>query len=655
MGWNDLIGARLGDYLIEAEIARGGMSRVYRARNAVTGGDAAIKVMASSADSSDSRGFSRRFEHEARAVLRLDHPNIVRVFDTDQTDEFVYIAMQLVMGGTYRSRLGKPLSIAEACSMAVQMAQALDHAHRHDIIHRDVKPANMLIDDRDPHHLLLADFGIAKIIGQKGVTKTGTAVGTPEYMAPEQAKGEEIDPRADIYGLACVLYESLAGRPPFVGPTALSICYQHVHTRPAYVRGFNPEVPRALALIIEEALAKNPNDRFPTAAAFAEALHPFIEPTDKVIRRSRPLTTPLSQLDLRESNDDLNLQNHGDRGTPGLLVPPPFMPVNPPGISIPPMGEEPVHPSLDLSQLPDAARVPTQRGDDMTARKTQEMLPMAEPAHPRITHPTPSGPRFKSHPLTHPRPSMPDVAELPTHMTPVSVAVGTPDIADRGTVQTPIAAPALGGDSGRRESRPVRRPSEPLPRPLPHQFSSGSRWRLPTIVVAVLGVALLAFLIISHLSNNNQGNSGSSLTSVGTSQPTTTAATATSVGPTATSVGPTATATINTMAALAIPRATLTNGPDLSCSANLNRTTFPVGSTVYLNICIAAGYGPGHITVTVTGSDGTILKTGSATYDVPNAAATAYYHYAPSLQADTYTVTVTWNGDVAQRLVFIVH
>src|SRR6185437_7776123 len=207
MGWSELIGSDFGDeehqYVIEEEIARGGMSRVFRAREEAADRVVALKVMAlGSEGGGDTRTFTRRFEHEARAVERLDHPNIVRVFATGRTDDFVFIARQLVLGGTYRTRLGKPMSVADACYAMIQMAKALHHAHSHHVIHRDVKPANMLIDDRDPSHLLLADFGIAKIIGQEGVTKTGTAVGTPEYMAPEQAKGEKIDQRADIYGLA---------------------------------------------------------------------------------------------------------------------------------------------------------------------------------------------------------------------------------------------------------------------------------------------------------------------------------------------------------------------------------------------------------------------------------------------------------------------
>ncbi|MGZ6392254.1 MAG: protein kinase domain-containing protein, partial [Ktedonobacterales bacterium] len=147
----------------------------------------------------------------------------------------------------------------------------------HGIIHRDVKPSNMLLDSTNPHYLLLTDFGIAKLQGMRGLTKTGTTIGTPEYMSPEQAEGKEIDPRADVYSLGCVLYEALAGRPPFTGSTPVSVLYQQVHSRPAYIRGFNPDVPRELVRVLEQALAKRPEDRFGTADGLAQALYPFAD------------------------------------------------------------------------------------------------------------------------------------------------------------------------------------------------------------------------------------------------------------------------------------------------------------------------------------------------------------------------------------------
>lgn len=275
MGWNDLIGRQLGSYTIIDELGRGGSSRVYRGRDDDAQRDVAIKVIPN--DAEDRVGFVRRFEREVQAVAQLNHPNIVAVYDRGETDDLVYLVMQCVSGGTLRLRLGRPLPLGAAAALIIQMALALHHAHLHGIIHRDVKPSNMLLDSSNPHYLLLTDFGIAKLQGMRGLTKTGTTIGTPEYMSPEQAEGKEIDPRADVYSLGCVLYEALAGRPPFTGSTPVSVLYQQVHSRPAYIRGFNPDAPREVVRILEQALAKRPEDRFGTADGLAQALYPFAD------------------------------------------------------------------------------------------------------------------------------------------------------------------------------------------------------------------------------------------------------------------------------------------------------------------------------------------------------------------------------------------
>lgn len=640
MGWNELIGAHLGEFIVIGEIARGGMSRVYRASDPLNEREVAIKVMAMGSDNGDPRTFTKRFEHEARAVKRLDHPNIVKVYSTGETDEFVYIVMQLVTGGTYRSRLGKPLTVSEACAMAIQMAQALAHAHRNNVIHRDVKPANILIDDQDPQHLLLADFGIAKIIGQKGVTKTGTAVGTPEYMAPEQAKGEEIDPRADIYGLACVLYEALAGRPPFVGPTALSICYQHVHTRPAYIRGFNPEVPRPLALIIEQALAKNPNDRFVDAASFAEALHPFTEPTGLVVRRSRPNTAPLRDLDLRGTADAIGMGLDGDpapvaQDPLAYLIPASLEPIAP--LSAP----SAVAPMLDLSQLPPEAPLPAIHPDDVTTRQTQEMMPMATPARARHTHPTNPGLRLKSRPLTTPHDperSNPDVAGLSTAMTPIAAA--GPDVASYSTVRSPVAAATPPGTYPPSSDRPMRKPSMPLSA----TASSSSFITLQPHgrrLLALVGLGIAATLIILLIINR-----------ISSAQPTSTAIatpTATAVPITDTPTGVPTTPTIS-VAAQAIPRATLSNAQDGTCNPAYNRTRFALGVTVVINTCIAAGFGPGTVTISLFDANGNTLSRPPLQYQVSSRDAAFFYYTYGGIPAGNFRVEILWNNQVAQTL-----
>jgi serine/threonine protein kinase len=275
MGWSDLIGRHLGQYAIVDELGRGGSSRVYRAEDLDGSREVAIKVIFN--DAEDRVGFVRRFEREVQAVAQLDHPNIVTVYDRGETDDLVYLVMQCVTGGTLRQRCGRPIPIADATAAIFQMSMALHHAHQNGIIHRDVKPSNMLVNSSDPRHVLLTDFGIAKLQGMLGLTKSGTTIGTPEYMSPEQAEGKDIDQRTDVYALGCVLFELLAGRPPFVGSTAVSVLYQQVHLRPPHLRAFNSEVPRELGRIVEQALAKHPEERFGTAELLAEALYPFSE------------------------------------------------------------------------------------------------------------------------------------------------------------------------------------------------------------------------------------------------------------------------------------------------------------------------------------------------------------------------------------------
>jgi hypothetical protein len=237
----------------------------------------AIKIIVN--DAEDPQGFVRRFEREVQLVARLKHPNIVAVYDSGEDsgehDDLIYLVMRYVNGGTLRQRLGRPLPVSVACAALVQMCHALQHAHDAHIIHRDVKPSNMLVALDDAGRLLLTDFGIAKLQGMRGLTKSGTTMGTPEYMAPEQAEGREVDHRADIYSLGCVLYEALAGRPPFVAATPVSVLYQQVHMRPDPIRAHNPDVPRALAAVVERALAKRAQERFESADSMALALMAF--------------------------------------------------------------------------------------------------------------------------------------------------------------------------------------------------------------------------------------------------------------------------------------------------------------------------------------------------------------------------------------------
>ncbi|HEX8727003.1 MAG TPA: protein kinase [Ktedonobacterales bacterium] len=276
MRWSDLIGMRVDQYQVIEEIGRGGAARVFRALDDTQPQQVAFKVLPIETD--DRQSFMQRFKREAEVIQQLSHPNIVPVYGAGETDEFVYLALRLLEGGTLRQRIASErLTTQDVCQYMIQIALALSHAHRLGIIHRDVKPSNMLLDAAQPGKILLTDFGTAKIQNAAGLTKTGATVGTPEYMSPEQAEGREVDQRSDIYSMGCALYEALAGRPPFMGNTSLSVLYQQVHAQPTYIRSYNSEAPRELWTVLRKCLAKRPEERYGSAEHLAEALQPFAE------------------------------------------------------------------------------------------------------------------------------------------------------------------------------------------------------------------------------------------------------------------------------------------------------------------------------------------------------------------------------------------
>ncbi len=290
MEQDPLIGTQIRDYLIRSSLGEGGMARVYRAYHLRLRREDAIKIILPGIAHDPT--FKARFEQEAQLVATLDHPNIVSIYDFGEDRSLTYLAMQFVGGGTLRQRLqhAQPLEASLAIHYLLQMARALHHAHQHGIVHRDVKPQNMLLSASAPDQLLLSDFGIAKIFdpGQEEThlndatlpapplhpltTSTGQIVGTAAYMAPEQVERLPVDARTDVYALGVVLYQMLTGNVPFQSTTTVGLMYHHVHTLPTPVRQVNPNVPEALARITERALAKKPVQRFPSAEAMAVAL-----------------------------------------------------------------------------------------------------------------------------------------------------------------------------------------------------------------------------------------------------------------------------------------------------------------------------------------------------------------------------------------------
>jgi eukaryotic-like serine/threonine-protein kinase len=263
-----------GRYAIDREIARGGMATVYLARDLRHGRRVAIKVLREEVAAAVG---GERFLAEIRVTASLAHPHILPLFDSGSTDGLLWYAMPFVEGETLRSYLARagPLPAAEAVRIAREVADALDHAHDHGVLHRDVKPENVLLQDG---HALVADFGIALALEQAGgerITRTGLALGTPQYMAPEQAAGERaLDARVDVYALGAVLHEMLAGEPPFAAPTRQAVVRRMMHELPPALATRRADVAPFIDAAVRRALAKRADDRFPSAAAFAAALLP---------------------------------------------------------------------------------------------------------------------------------------------------------------------------------------------------------------------------------------------------------------------------------------------------------------------------------------------------------------------------------------------
>jgi serine/threonine-protein kinase len=275
-------------YAIEREIGRGGMATVYEAEDRKHGRKVAIKVLRP--ELAASLG-PERFLREIGIAARLSHPHIVPLIDSGEADGLLYYVSQYVPGGSLRERLLKEprMPLKDAIRIAQEVASGLDFAHRNGIVHRDVKPENILFADG---HAVITDFGIARACascGDDGLTDVGIAVGTPEYMSPEQASGDRnLETSSDTYSLACVVYEMLAGEPPLRGPSAQATIRRHVVESPRLVRVLRPDVPQSVERALSVALSKDPAQRFATILDFASALAAEDTPTIRIpVARTR--------------------------------------------------------------------------------------------------------------------------------------------------------------------------------------------------------------------------------------------------------------------------------------------------------------------------------------------------------------------------------
>ncbi len=325
---NDLSGTTLGAYELKAVIGRGGMATVYRAYQPSMERDVALKIL--SPDLASEPEFVDRFEREARIVAQLQHPNILAVYDFGREGQLAYLVMKLLSGGNLSQALrGGPLPTDRIIRLTRQIGSALDYAHRRGIVHRDLKPSNVLLDDQG--NASLTDFGIAKMIGGPavtGLTAPNAVMGTPTYMAPEQWRSEPVDGRTDIYALGIIIYQMLLGQVPFASETPHGLMYQHLDRTPPSVHEQNPRLPQAVDRVLRRALAKLPDDRYPTAGELAKDLElALTSPARMPEQTSYDVRPPARPVRPGRTGDDewverdLLSRAGEDGGSPDLTIP----------------------------------------------------------------------------------------------------------------------------------------------------------------------------------------------------------------------------------------------------------------------------------------------------------------------------------------------
>lgn len=284
MSLDNLSGQMLGQYELRELLGVGGMGAVYRAYQSSLKREVAVKVLPPSLAAQP--GYAERFIREAETAAALEHPHIVPIVDYGTANGTSYIVMRLLTGGTLAERLAQRPdrlpSLGEISELLRQMASALDYAHSQGVIHRDLKLTNVMFDGQGNAYLV--DFGIAKLLGGAGLTSTGMALGTPSYMAPEQWRGEEVTPAADLYALGVMTYQLVTGRAPFEAPTPYALMHKHLHEEATPPQALRAGLPEAVTPVLQRAMAKEAHERFTTASAYAEAF-------DEVISGKRGETT----------------------------------------------------------------------------------------------------------------------------------------------------------------------------------------------------------------------------------------------------------------------------------------------------------------------------------------------------------------------------
>ncbi len=338
-------GSRLAGYRIDALVGRGGMGVVYSAEQLRLGRKVALKVLAPELVANDV--FRQRFDRESRLAALIDHPNIVPVYEAGESEGLLFIAMRWVEGRDLGVllKVEGPLRLERALHLLGQVASALDAAHEHGLVHRDVKPANILVTrghgPAPTEHAYLTDFGIAKMAAGAAVTRTGMFLGTPDYASPEQFEGRELDGRADLYALGCLLYQCLTGSRPYERTQELAVMYAHLHDPPPRVTEARGDLPPALDDVIAKAMAKRREDRYASCTEMIEAARAAgQEPAQATVAAGVPTIPPTAAAPTAfASSTELAPPDQPDEGT--AAAPPPAPPSETPPSETPPAVSEP--------------------------------------------------------------------------------------------------------------------------------------------------------------------------------------------------------------------------------------------------------------------------------------------------------------------------
>jgi serine/threonine protein kinase len=289
----------LGRYEIVAELGKGAMGVVYRANDPMLSRTVAIKTVIMSNDPQEMAEYEARFTQEAKAAGGLNHPNIVTIYDIGRSGNVAFMAMEFLDGAELRALMkpGAPVPAPRAVEIAAQVAEGLAYAHQHGVVHRDVKPANIMI--LSSGLAKITDFGIARMRTAEVKTQTGVVLGSPRYMSPEQVAGKRAEPRSDIFSLGVILYEMLTGKPAFTGEDVTSVMYQILNVMPPSPSTVNPFVPAVLDFVVAKALAKTADDRYQDAAELARDLRESSKQVAATTTQASVLvsTVPLAKLD----------------------------------------------------------------------------------------------------------------------------------------------------------------------------------------------------------------------------------------------------------------------------------------------------------------------------------------------------------------------